>query len=161
MVEFVWKEKSVEVAGRRHVYKVFEHPGSVVVAPLQDGKVALVRQMRPAVDAWLWELPAGTIEPGETPLEAARRELEEETGLVAGRLEVAASFFLAPGYSSERMHLVLARDLSSSQRRLNEGELIEELRWFSLEELAAMAEAGQLMDAKTLAALFFLQRRGG
>lgn len=159
-MEFAWKEKSVEVAGRRHTYKVFEHPGSVVVAPLRNGKVALVRQLRPAVDAWLWELPAGTLEPGEQPLEAARRELLEETGLSAGRLEVVASFFLAPGYSTEKMHVVVARDLAEADRHPEEGEHIAEVRWFSLEELVAMAESGQLMDAKSLAALFFLKRRG-
>lgn len=158
-MEFVWREKSVEVGGRRHTYKVFEHPGSVVVAPLRDGKVALVRQLRPAVDAWLWELPAGTLEPGEEPVEAARRELEEETGLSARRLEVVASFFPAPGYSSEKMHLIIAHDLAEADRHPEEGELIGEIRWFSIEELASMAESGQLMDAKTLAALLFLRRR--
>lgn len=158
-MEFVWKEKSVELEGRRHRFMVFEHPGSVVVAAMRDGQVALVRQMRPAVDAWLWELPAGTLEPGEQPVEAARRELEEEAGLAARRFEVAASFFLAPGYSSEKMHLVVARDLWEARRRPDPGEFIAEMRWFSLDELAAMAEAGQLQDAKTLAALFFLDRR--
>ena len=159
-MEFVWSERKVEVRGRPRTYRVLEHPGSVVVAALRDGRVALVRQLRPAADAWLWELPAGTLEPGEEPVEAARRELEEEAGLAARRLEVVASFFLAPGYSTERMTLLVAPDPEPARAHPEEGEMIGEVRWFELEELARMADAGQLQDAKTLAALFFLVRRG-
>ncbi len=157
-VEYVWRERRVEVGGRSRVYKVFEHPGSVVIVPEQDGKLALVRQYRPAVDAWLWELPAGTLEPGEEPLDAARRELEEETGLSARRLEVVASFFLAPGYSTERMTLVRALELTPVGAHPDEGEMIGEVRWFEPEELLRMAESGQLLDAKTLAALLLVIR---
>ncbi|MEW6048801.1 MAG: NUDIX hydrolase [Bacillota bacterium] len=160
-MEFTWREKVVEVRGKPHTYHVLEHPGSVAVVPVRDGKVALVRQLRPAVDEWLWEVPAGTLRPGEDPLAAAARELEEETGLVAGRLERAASFYLAPGYSSERMHLVFAHDLRPGHRHLDEAEVITEVRWFDPEELERMATRGQLADAKTLAALFYVRRHPG
>ncbi|HEY8487052.1 MAG TPA: NUDIX hydrolase [Limnochordales bacterium] len=159
-MEFRFQPKEVEVGGRRRVYQVLEHPGSVVILAVRDGRVALVRQLRPAAGELLWELPAGTLQPGESPLACAARELEEEVGWRAGSVRELGWFYLAPGYSSERMHLVLADDLKPSHPHPDEGELIESVRWATPAELEAMAAAGELRDAKSLASLWWLTRLG-
>lgn len=155
-MEFVFRPKEVEVGGQRRVYQVLEHPGSVAVLALREGRVALVRQLRPAVGEWLWEVPAGTLSPGESPEQAAARELEEETGWRPARVQEVARFYLAPGYSSECMHLMLADRLRPTQARPDEGEFIASTAWVAPEEMAAMARDGRLMDAKSLAALWWL-----
>ncbi|MBE3598040.1 MAG: NUDIX hydrolase [Limnochordaceae bacterium] len=155
-MELRWVSKEVRLEDGTHVYHLLDHPGSVALVAVRDGRVALIRQYRPAVDAWLWEIPAGTLEPGEAPMQAARRELEEETGWQAGSLEELAAFYLAPGYSSERMHLIRAQDLRPGRRHLDAGEVIGEVRWFTPRELREMARNGMLSDAKTLAALAYL-----
>ena len=157
-MELVFRPREVEVGGRRHVYQVLDHPGSVAILAVREGRVALVRQLRPATGEWLWEIPAGTLQPGEPPEQAAVRELEEETGWRAGSVQALASFYLAPGYSSELMHLMLASNLAPSRPRLDEGELIERVGWFTPQELETMARQGKLRDAKSLAALWWLTR---
>lgn len=155
-MEFVFRPREVEVAGQRRVYQVLEHPGSVAILAVREERVALVRQLRPATGEWLWEIPAGTLHPGEPPEQAAARELEEETGWQAGSVQELAAFYLAPGYSSELMHLMLATGLTRSKPRPDEGEFIERVAWVTPHELADMARQGQLRDAKSLAALWWL-----
>ena len=156
-MEFVFRPREVNVRGVRRVYQVLEHPGSVAVLAVRQGQVALVRQFRPATGQWLWEIPAGTLNPGESPQEAARRELEEETGWQAGSVRELARFYLAPGYSSERMHLILATQLRPGQARPDEGEWIQQVRWCTPDQLHGMAREGQLQDAKSLAALCWVR----
>lgn len=145
--------KAVTIRGEGHVFTVVEHPGSVVVVPRQGERFGLIRQRRPVVEAWLWEFPAGTLDPGEEPTAAARRELAEETGFVAGVLEPLGSFYLCPGYSTEEVRVFLAPDPApGGPARLDAGEEIEPVHWFSREELRALIRSGQLQDAKSLAA---------
>ena len=157
-MEFFFRPREVEVAGRRRVFQVLVHPGSVAILAVREGRVALVRQLRPATGEWLWEIPAGTLNPGEPPEQAAARELEEETGWRAGSVQELAAFYLAPGYSSELMHLMLAGDLTRSRLRLDEGEFIDRVAWVTPQELTDMARRGQLRDAKSLAALWWLNQ---
>jgi len=143
--------------------EVVRHPGAVVVLPLvDDHRICLVRNFRPAVGQTLLELPAGTLEPGEDPLETARRELAEETGYRAEHIEHLLSFFMSPGILDERMHVYLATGLAPGAQSLETGEQLEPLL-LPLPEALAMARDGRIQDAKTLTALlyYWLFRRGG
>ena len=136
--------------------EVIEHPGAVVVAAVDAaGRLVLVRQYRHPVGGYLLELPAGGLEPGEAPLEAARRELREETGLVAAEWVHLGSFFASPGFLREQLHAFLATGLDSVSSDRDEDEVIE-LIWRPLADVIAGAE--DLRDAKTLATLLLVER---
>jgi ADP-ribose pyrophosphatase len=146
--------------GRRLVYEIVEHPGAVAIVPLlDDGRVLLVRQFRRAVAQDLLEVPAGTLEPGETPGECARRELAEEVGCAAARWECLASFYTAPGVMSEEMHVFLARDLSPAQAEHEEEDLRVET--VPLAEARRRAIAGEIRDAKSIAGILLACERLG
>jgi len=140
---------------REYFRDVVVHRGAVAVIPLlDDGEVLLVRQYRYAVDEELIEVPAGTLEEGEEPVRCAGRELEEETGYVAGRLEHLADFYLAPGYSSERIIVFVAEDLRRGRQGLDFDESIEVLR-VRLGDALEMIRRGEIKDAKTIASLLY------
>jgi ADP-ribose pyrophosphatase len=141
-----------------HEREVVEHPGAVaIVAVDRDGMVTLVRQRREPVRAVLVELPAGTLEQGETPLECAQRELAEETGLTGGTWREAAAFYTTPGFCRERMHLFFAHDLERGSASPADDEELEVIRW-NVGELES--RLGELEDAKTLAGvLLYLNDR--
>jgi ADP-ribose pyrophosphatase len=120
--------------------------------------VVLVRQYRYPVAESVWEVPAGLREPGEEPLEGARRELEEEVGLRAARLELLGDFFTTPGFCDERLHLYRATELETVPSRPDDDEDIEVLTC-SLGDAMAMVDRGAIRDAKTLVALLAESRR--
>jgi ADP-ribose pyrophosphatase len=131
--------------------EIVEHPGAVaIVAVDTDGMVALVRQPREAARKELLELPAGTLEEGEQPLDSARRELEEETGLTGGTWRELTAFFTTPGFCRERMHLFVAEGVESGPASPEEDEQLELIRW-RVQDVAA--RLGEIEDAKTLAGL--------
>jgi len=139
-----------DVAATREVVR---HHGSVATLAVDDqGRVALVRQYRYAVDEALWELPAGRRDGDETPEAGARRELAEETGLQAGHMELLADFFTTPGFCDERMSIFRASGLTQGQARPEADERIE-LRWFGRAEIAAGLKDGTIREGKTLVAL--------
>jgi ADP-ribose pyrophosphatase len=125
-----------------------------------DGRVLLVRQYRYAVGAYVWELPAGRLDAGETPEEGARRELVEEAGLEAGRVEPLLSFYTTPGFCDEVIHVFRASDLRVVPARPEEDERIEPT-WFALDEALAMIDRGAIKEGKTLIALLREQTRRG
>ncbi len=132
------------------VREVVEHQGSVVVLPvLSDGRVLLVRQYRYAVGDFLWELVAGGIEPGESPLQAAQRELREESGYEARRFSRLLTFYPTPGFATEEMYLYLATGLRAGAARPESDEALE-VRAFTRRELERMIHRGTLRDGKTL-----------
>ena len=134
------------------------HPGSVVVLPVFPGnKILLVRQYRHAVGRFLWELVAGHIDPGESPLAAARRELAEETGYRARRFRKLLDLFPTPGFLSEHMVVYSCYGLSPGAARPEEDERIE-TRKFALPELGRMMRTGRLRDAKSVAAILYYAR---
>lgn len=133
--------------------EVVVHPGAVVVVPvLATGEILYLEQFRPAIGEWLIELPAGTLHPGEDPPKAAVRELEEETGYRAGRVEKIGLLYPAPGYSSEILHVYVASDVSEGVPQREPHEVIR-VRRATLEELMQLAEMNVLKDAKSIAAL--------
>jgi ADP-ribose pyrophosphatase len=140
--------------------EIVEHPGAVaIVAVDREGLLTLVRQRREAARKDLLELPAGTLEEGETPLESAQRELQEETGLQGGRWREAATFYTTPGFCRERMHLFFADELDPGAASPADDEDLELVRWNVEEVPARLAE---LEDAKTLVglSLYLLTSRG-
>jgi ADP-ribose pyrophosphatase len=144
--------------GRRHKVEVVAHPGAVVVLPmLDDQTVLLIRNRRYAVGQTLLELPAGTLEKGEDPMNCAGRELQEETGYLAGRLQIIANFFSSPGILSERMYAFAAFDLHKTQTAREAGEEIE-VQPTPLDEAIEWTRTGQIADAKTIAAILLYDR---
>ena len=141
------------------VREVVRHRGSVAaLAVRDDGGIVLVRQYRYAVDQRVWELPAGRLDPGETPEEGARRELEEEVGLRAAVVETLSTFYTTPGFCDEKMHLLRCSGLTSVPPRPEADERIETAT-FTLEEARAMIRSGEIREAKTLVALLLESER--
>jgi len=148
-------------SGREAVREVVEHIGAVVIVAVNgEGQVLLVRQYRHPTGRSLLELPAGTLDRDEEPEACAARELEEETGFRAGRLQRLGGFFVSPGYSTEHIHAYLVTDLEPGSAGGDDDEEIEVLA-LPLAEVLRLAEAGELKDAKSLAALLLYLRRGG
>ncbi len=136
-----------------HVYQIVRHPGGVGVLPLHDdGTVTLIRQLRPAVDERLVELPAGRLGRGEDPADCGRRELAEETGLSARVLAPLGIFLSSPGVFDEVIHLFLATGLAQGRARPEHYEEIETVR-MPLDEARRMALDGAIRDGKTIAAV--------
>ncbi|HEY2311712.1 MAG TPA: NUDIX hydrolase [Gaiellaceae bacterium] len=134
-----------------HEREIVEHPGAVaIVAVDEEGYVALVRQLREATRERLLELPAGTAEPGEEPLETAKRELREECGLTGGEWRELAAFWTTPGFCRERMHLFAAEGVARGEAAPEEDEELELVRWRVTEIRDRLPE---IEDAKTLAGL--------
>jgi ADP-ribose diphosphatase len=132
---------------------VVHHPGSAVIIPLfPDNTVALVKQYRHPALRYLLEAPAGTLEERESPETGAARELEEELGLRADRLELLSEFYVSPGFCEEKMWLYLATDLSESKQDLDEDEIIQVVK-ISLDDALEMVSDGEIEDAKTIIAL--------
>jgi len=146
----------IEPGGLKAVREVVRHSGSVVIlAQARDGRIVLVRQYRYPARESLWELIAGGIEPGETPLAAARRELVEETGYRAGRCRLLFDFFPSPGILSEKMFLVEASELTASKAQPESDERIE-VGHFTLAQVRKMVESRRIRDGKTLLGIMWL-----
>lgn len=141
--------------------EIVEHQGAVAIVPLIDSEtVLLIRQYRQAVGEVLLEIPAGTLEPGESPDACAQRELEEETGYQAQQMRRLFSQYLAPGYSQEVLHVYLAESLQPTRQRLDEDEL-NELVPTPLNQVTEMILQGVIKDSKTIAGLLMTLRLWG
>ena len=137
---------------------IVDHVGAVTLVPVDEQKrVWFVRQYRHPAGDVLLELPAGMVEPGELPLDCARREIREEIGMAAGRIELIGEFYLAPGYSSEFMRVFLATDLRPDPLPGDADEFIS-IEPIPLEVVQQMVESGKIRDAKTLASLMLAKR---
>ena len=141
--------------------EVVHHPGSAVIVPaFPDGTVALVRQYRHPAVRYLLEIPAGTLNRGERPEEGAARELEEELGFVAGKLEKLTEFFVSPGFCEEKMWLYLATEMTQTEQRLEDDELLDVVR-LPLSQALEMITAGEIEDAKTIIGLMLAAPKVG
>ncbi len=133
---------------------IVRHPGSAVMMAVDEkDRILLVKQFRLPAEQELWELPAGRIDKGESPLEAAIRELREETGYSAEKWLELVSFWPSPGYVAEKMNLFLALELTEGQQQPMDDERIE-IRWFPEEELGALIRKGEIADGKTIIGYF-------
>ena len=128
---------------------IVQHRGSAVMMPVDaKGRILLVRQYRLPARRFLWELPAGTVDPGEKPLQTARRELVEETGYRARKWTKLAEFYPSPGFLSEKMTIYLATGLTAGEAKPMDDERIA-TRWFRAKEIDDMICTGKILDAKT------------
>ena len=140
-------------SGRQSKREIVEHPGGVTILPLdENGDVYCVRQYRYAFSTELLEVPAGKLEPGEEPYPAAIRELGEETGITAGRIDFLGAFLMSPGFCTEVLHIYLARELSFGASHPDEDEFLN-VEKHSLCELLDMVMRGELRDAKSAIAV--------
>ncbi len=148
-------------SGNRSIREVAEHGGgAVAVALLSNGDVILINQHRYPFDKFIWELPAGKLDEGEDPLRCAQRELEEETGYMAGEWRKLTAIYTSPGFCSEVLHIYLATGSvpAPGGRRLEEGEESMTVRILPLDEAIAMIDRGEIVDAKTICGLLLAQR---
>ena len=141
--------------------EVVHHPGSAVIVPVfDDGTVALVRQYRHPTVRYLLEVPAGTLSHGERPEVGAARELKEELGLAAARLEKLSEFFVSPGFCEEKMWVYLATELSEGEQALEDDENLEVVR-LPIADALEMITSGEIQDAKTIIGLMLAAPRVG
>jgi len=139
--------------------EIVRHPGAAAMVPLlDDGKVILVRQYRHAVGKFLLEIPAGTLEPDEGPMECARRELVEETGYEAENLAKLAEILPAPGYTDEHIHIFLATRLTSAEQKLQDDEVLQ-VQPTPLDTALDMIRQGKIQDGKTIIGLLLTSMR--
>jgi len=135
--------------GHRALLEVVHHPGGAAVAALDgEGRVCLLRQYRYVADGWLWELPAGKLEPNEPPLATAQRELIEEAGVSASQWTALGVCLPSPGVLGERLHLFMAQGLTAAQSAHEHAEVIQ-VHWVALAEACAWALDGTISDCKT------------
>jgi len=152
-----FKEVEVKIRGKKFKGNILEFPKTVAILPLiRKNEIILVRQYRFPPQRSLWEIPAGKLGKKENPEKGAKRELREETGFSAQKLEKIAEFYLSPGYSTEYMYLFLAKNLQKGRQNLSEDEEILEVRTFKLKEAFEMIKSGKIKDLKTMFALFYL-----
>jgi ADP-ribose pyrophosphatase len=147
--------------GEQGELEVIRHPGAAAVVPVlspegaADPTLLLIRQYRYAAGGPIWEVPAGRLEEGEEPESCARRELLEETGVTAGRWQRLTTIYTTPGFTDERIHLFVARDLTASQEPRHEPDEFMEVRPVPLGRALEMIRDGDLVDAKTAVAVLF------
>jgi ADP-ribose pyrophosphatase len=152
---------TVREGDKTYVREVVHHRGSAVILPVfDDGTIALVKQYRHPAVKYLLELPAGTLNDKERPEEGAARELEEELGMAAGKLEKISEFFVSPGFCEEKMWLYLATDLRQTTQRLEDDEAIEIVR-MPIDRALQMITDGEIEDAKTIIGLMLGAPRVG
>ncbi len=139
--------------GRTTTLEILRHPGASAVVPLkEDGTVILIRQLRHATGGFIYEIPAGKLDPAEDPKACAARELEEEVGYRAGHMELLTSIWTAPGFTDEVIHIYLGTSLQKGQQRLDHDEVLEIVEW-PLEKAIQKIQDGTIRDAKTIIGL--------
>lgn len=154
----VTEDQAIDPDGFEIKRAIVHHRGSAVMMAVDDRKrILLVRQYRLPAERYLWELPAGSVDPGEKPLQTAKRELKEETGYRAKSWQKLVSFFPSPGFLSEKMNIYLATGLTAGEAAPMEDERIE-TRWFTTQEMDAAIDANEIQDAKTMLGYLFWKR---
>ncbi|PLX89147.1 MAG: ADP-ribose pyrophosphatase [Desulfuromonas sp.] len=167
--EPIYRGKIVDLArethrlpdGREAGFEVIRHPGGAAALPvLEDGRLILIRQFRPAIEGHLLEIPAGRLEPGEDGRSCVARELEEEIGYKAGRFEPLADIYSSVGFCNEQIFIYLAEDLQQTTQALELDEFIE-LQIMTLDQALDKMNAGEIRDAKTRVALLEYALKAG
>ncbi len=146
---WVTRDRALDPDGFEIERAIVQHGGSAVIMPVDEkNRILLVRQYRLPARQYLWELPAGRVDPGEKPKQAARRELAEETGYKATKLEKLVTFYASPGFLAEKMTIYLATGLKAGKSTPMDDERIS-MEWFSAKDLDKLIESGKILDAKT------------
>lgn len=146
-------KKKVLPHGYRATFEMVKHPGAALVVPFLDkGRLIMLRQLRPVIDSYIYELPAGTLGKNELPIACARREIIEETGYSAKRFKYLGKIYPVPGYSTERIYIYKAEGLKKVEREAEEDEVIEAMI-MTTAKVRRLFKAGKIDDAKTISAL--------
>jgi len=136
-------------------FETIKHPGAALIAPfLSKDKIIMLRQLRPVINSYIYELPAGTLDKNESPLSCARREIVEETGCSAKKFTLLGKIYPVPGYSTEKIFIYKAEGLQKEDHEAEQDEVIK-ARVFSRAEIKRLFKRGRIVDAKTIAALAF------
>lgn len=152
---------NIREEGVEYQREIVVHHGSAVIAPLfEDGTIALVRQYRHAAGEYLLEIPAGSLEEGEDPETGAIRELEEEIGVTAGKIEKLSEFYVSPGFLTEKMFVYLATNLTEVGQKLESDELLT-IHRYTFDQLDKMIQSGEIQDAKTIVGITLCRKRSG
>jgi ADP-ribose pyrophosphatase len=156
----IWIEKrAIRFPNNIEKERVIVHPSNAVaILPLNDDRCKLLKQYRYAIDQYIYEAPAGTMEPGEDPLKTAHRELIEETGFRAGTIIQKGFIYTTPGYTDEKIFLFEARDLSPSLEYEKDDDEIIEVVDIATKDLATMIDKGSIVDAKTICLIYHCMR---
>lgn len=144
------------IDGNRSIREYMKHSGGAAVLYVEDGKVLLVKQYRYAYGEEIWEIPAGKLEPNEDPFDAAKRELEEETGYIPTQLVKLFQMYPTPGYTNERLYIFWAKECIKGHVHLDEDEFVN-MAFLPLEEVVSMVKNDKIRDAKTVAAILQYQ----
>lgn len=140
--------------GKMTTLEIIDHPGAAAVVPIaNDGRIILIRQYRHAAGGYLYEIPAGTLNEGEKPLNCAKRELVEETGYRAGRWKKLRTIFTTPGFTNEKIHIYLASNLAPAKTKHDFDEVIE-VCMFKKEAVMEMIKGRRIVDSKTIIGLY-------
>ena len=153
------RKEKVDLNNGGHTYfDIVKHPGGAVIAALnENNEICLLSQWRHAVQETIWELPAGCLEVGEPPMQTAKRELEEEAGVIAKTWRELGKIYPSPGFSDEVLYLFEAKDISKGTLKLDAAEKLE-AHWLPLEKVLTMAKNCEIVDAKSLACLLKLHK---
>lgn len=147
--------QQIAADGERRTKEIVVHPGAAVIVPLlNDNEIVFIQNFRPAVNQVLLELPAGTLEPSEPPIETAKRELLEETGYRCSEIAFLTKFYTTPGFCNELMHVFLAKGLQFFGQKLDPSEQIE-VQVLTIQKAKELIQNGTICDAKTIAAFFY------
>ena len=148
-------DERVFPSGKKAEVEIVECSSAIVVLPLlNEDSIVLLRQYRPVIERWIYELPAGSLDPGEKHENCVLRELKEETGYSAGRIEKMFEMYMAPGYSVEKLHSYLATELIKGEASLEEDEELT-VETIPLDNAIKMIESNEICDAKTIASLLY------
>ena len=157
---FDLKVHKIRLGSGRVIRREFvEHPGAVAIIAVKGDRILLIKQYRHPVRGWIIEIPAGTLEEGESSEQCARRELEEETGYRARKLKEVFKAYVAPGYSSELIHFFLAEELEEGVSKPEEDEITQVI-WLDTRSVLEMISKGEVRDLKTISAVLWIASQG-
>ena len=153
------KIDEVEKDGRKVLYEHVIHKSCVAVLPIFDSeKALLIRQYRPVIGKWIWEIPAGVMDGKEKPIQAAQRELEEETGYKAKKFIKLGEVYSSPGFTNELTHLFIAKELIKTEQKLEPDEMIK-IEILSFKKIFKMIEKNEIKDSKSILTLLWAARK--
>jgi len=159
----LYREETVLPNGKKMMAEFIHHPGSSGVVPiLETNSILLIHQYRPVLRDFIWEIPSGTMLPGESPLECAKRELREECGFLGKKFEKFGEILIAPWYSDERIYLFMATELVPCEQNLDEDEILT-THLFPFDHVVEMIDRGEIQDAATMIGIktaYFIWRKG-
>ncbi len=153
----VYRDTIMQHTGDTALREIVSHTGGVGIVAVVDGEIFLVKQYRKAAEQFLLEIPAGKLSLGEQPIHCAYRELKEEVGITAEKMEHVGSFYVSPGYNTELIHIYKAEDMQLGESQLDEGEFLDVVR-MPFAQAVEMCRSGEISDGKTVIAIMMTEK---